>query len=66
MGKSVEMPTKATMTMAVDSDNPAPFQPVPPSKTHKKVKPNPVEVVEVQHKFEINLHIMFTHASILT
>jgi len=60
MGKSVEMPTKAMMTMAVDDDNPVPFQPVPPSKTHKKVKLNPAEVVEVQHKFKIDLHITFT------
>jgi len=61
MEKTVEMPTKAMMTMVVDNDNHAPFQLVPSSKLYKKAKPNPTDAVQVNHKFEINIRIMFTH-----
>jgi len=46
----IEMSSKMTTTMAVNEYDPTPFKPVPPLKPHKKAKPNPGEVVKVQHK----------------
>ncbi len=58
----VDMPTEATMTMAVDDDDPVPFTPVTPAKSNKKAKPNPSEVNRAEHVHEIDLRIIFTNS----
>jgi len=60
--KHVDMPTKATMTMAVDDDDQVLFTPVTPAKPNKKVKPNPSEVNRAKHMHEIDLCIIFTNS----
>ena len=56
------MLTEATMTMAVDDDDPVPFTPVTPSKPNKKAKTNPSEVNRIEHVHEIDLRIIFTNS----